>query len=906
MLKSHEKFHSANGKRLILVVDDELINRELMRAVLEDEYELIFADNGQRALELINENKDTLSLILLDLMMPVLSGTEVLRRVKVDSDLRPIPIIVLTADQAAEIESLSLGAADFIPKPYPNPGVIRARILRSIELSEDREIIQSTERDPLTKLYNREYFYRYAEQFDQHHRELEMDAIIVDVNHFHMVNERFGTAYGDEVLRHIAKRLRETVSATGGIVCRRGADTFMVYCPHGMDYQELLDHVTQGLSDDAGDSNRVRLRMGIYAKVDKELEIERRFNRAKMAADTVRNSFTKTIALYDDAMHDREVYAEQLIEDFPSAIRERQFEVYYQPKFDIRPEVPELASAEALIRWKHPSLGMINPGFFIPLFEENGLIQQLDTYVWRTAAAQVREWRDRLGFLVPVSVNVSRVDMYDAHLVDTLRTIINETGVTSRELYLEITESAYTQDSGQIVERVVQLRDMGFKIEMDDFGAGYSSLNMIGTLPIDALKLDMQFIRSAFNERKDTRMIEIIIDIADYLKVPVIAEGVETEEQLTALRAMGCDLVQGYYFSRPLPCDEFERFVLEHRAMMAATPQAAASSAAEAQTGVTSDVQAEKEREQELEAIRRGAMIYARIAQALTDDYFCLYYVDTNTDDFVECSASSASNDILGIGQTGGDFLKRFHARMRHLCHPEDHDRLMTSFTKLNVLHTIDETGVFSLTFRMILEGVATYVHLKAARVGTRSEGHIAVGINDIDAQVRRNRAYDAALRMAREASYRDALTGVKSRRAYAEDAAKIDADIEAETAGDFGIAIFDVNDLKEVNDTQGHTTGDQLIVSACHEICGIFTHSPVYRYGGDEFAIVLRGEDYARRDELVAQIAAANEANARSDGPVVACGLAIFEPDVDLSVSSVFRRADIAMYENKKQLKNA
>lgn len=266
-------------------------------------------------------------------------------------------------------------------------------------------------------------------------------------------------------------------------------------------------------------------------------------------------------ALYDNALHESELYAERLIEDFHIALSERQFLVYYQPKFDIRPENPILASAEALVRWKHPQFGMISPGVFIPLLEENGLIQKLDHYVWCEAASQIRAWKTKYGISVPVSVNVSRIDMYDPNLVGIFKDILEQYKLAPDELLLEITESAYTQDSMQIIDTVNQLRQLGFSIEMDDFGTGYSSLNMISRLPIDALKLDMQFIREAFNNGGDTGMIEVIIGIADYLKVPVIAEGVETEEQLKALKAIGCDIVQGYYFSKPVPSDEYEVFI---------------------------------------------------------------------------------------------------------------------------------------------------------------------------------------------------------------------------------------------------------------------------------------------------------------------------------------------------------
>ena len=565
MLKSHEKFHSVNGKRLILVADDEMINRELLGAVLENDYEVIFAADGQETLEKVKQNKDDLSLLLLDLMMPVKPGFEVLKELKADQELHHIPVIVMTADQDAEIDSLTFGAIDYIPKPYPQPGIILARVLRAIELSEDREIIQSTEKDSLTGLYNREYFYSYAEQYDQHHKGREMDAIVVDINHFHMINERFGTSYGDEVLRKIGQKIKEAVVDSDGIVCRRSADTFLVYCPHGVDYKKILDNASVVLLKGESVNNYVRLRMGVYEKVDKSLEMVRRFDRAKLAADTVRNNFSKAIGMYDNAMHDREVYIEQLMDSFPQAIKEKQFEVYFQPKFDVRPAKPVLASAEALVRWNHPQLGFISPGMFIPLFEDNGLIQELDTYVWRETLFHIRDWRDRLGFSVPVSVNVSRIDMYDPNLMDKFDSMLAETGLAPEDLLLEITESAYTQDSTQIIETVRWLREKHFRIEMDDFGTGYSSLNMISSLPIDALKLDMQFVRSAFKDQKDTRMLEVIIEIADHLSVPVIAEGVETEEQYISLKELGCDIIQGYYFSKPVPAKDFEPFLLERK-----------------------------------------------------------------------------------------------------------------------------------------------------------------------------------------------------------------------------------------------------------------------------------------------------------------------------------------------------
>ncbi len=555
-MDSHDRNFSGNRKRQVLIVEDELINQLMLEQIVQTDFDTLLAASGAEAMEQIRTHGENISTILLDLNLPDMHGFDIIREVRSMPSMARIPVIVMTSDKEAEVESLEKGAVDFIPKPYPAPPVVIARINRIIELSEDKEIISKTERDELTGLYNREYFYSYAERMDSRHKEIAMDAAVININHFHIINERYGRAYGDDVLRAVAKALTEEAHTDGGLVCRREADTFLVYAPHRSDYEKVMERLSEKV--DA----RVRLRMGVYSQADKSIDIERRFDRAKMAADTVRGSFTRAVAIYDNALHEAEMFAEQLLEEFPAAIEGRQFAVYYQPKYNILPQEPVLGSAEALVRWKHPRLGMISPGVFIPLLENNGLIEQLDSYVWREAARQMVEWKDRLGISVPVSVNVSRVDMFDPELVKNLEALVTEFGLDPAELLLEITESAYTQDSGQIVDTVNRLRECGFRVEMDDFGSGYSSLNMLSTLPVDALKLDMQFMRNAFKNRKNTRMLEVVVDIADSLEVPTIAEGVETAEQLMALKSIGCDVAQGYYFSRPVPPEEFEPFLL--------------------------------------------------------------------------------------------------------------------------------------------------------------------------------------------------------------------------------------------------------------------------------------------------------------------------------------------------------
>ena len=551
-------------RKQILIIEDSEINQMMLVAIMEEDYDILSAMNGAEALELLQDEKDNVSAVLLDLQMPVMDGKTLLMKMKADPDLKQIPVIVMTGDEKAEVESLRLGAMDFIPKPYPDQEIIRARVRKCIELSEIRATIQSTERDPLTGLYNMEYFTRYVELYDRHYADMPMDAVVLDINRFHLLNERYGKIYGDSVLRRLGGRLRVIAREVGGVACYRGADTFLLYCPQQDSYEGMLERISEGISGEGGESaDRVKIRMGVYSRADKRLDTGMRFDRAQAAADAIRDSHAKLIGEYTEKMHQEALLRERLLEDFRPSLEQERFRVYFQPKFDIRPEKPVLASAEALVRWDHPEMGMLSPAQFIPLLEEHGLILELDRYVWRRTAARIRSWKEKFGKVLPVSVNVSRMDMLAPDLHASLDAILKEYGLDASDLILEITETAYTGETDQVVAMARQLRgvDIGFRIELDDFGTGYSSLGMLSKMPIDILKLDMSFVRSAFGEKRDVRMIQLIIDIADYLGVPVVAEGVETEDQMQTLRALGCALAQGYYFSRPVPPEAFEAFL---------------------------------------------------------------------------------------------------------------------------------------------------------------------------------------------------------------------------------------------------------------------------------------------------------------------------------------------------------
>ena len=554
-------------RRLVLVVDDQEINQGILEAILEDDYEVIFANNGVEALEAMEANLHRLSIVLLDLLMPVMNGFEVLERVRGDDRLKPIPIIVLTAEKQAELKALQLGAADFITKPFDNHEVILARVGRMIELSEGRQLISATEFDSVTQLYTSGFFFQYAEQIAHLHPEWHMGAIVLDIDHFHTVNDLNGRTFGDEVLKVVADGIRDVMANAPnavGIASRVEADKFYVYCRSCDNCGDVLERLQERVDALSGVAS-IRLRMGVCLWAEGLMPVEA-FDRAKAACNIIRGDYTTQLLVYDEALHEREIYEQRLLNDLNHAVEDRQFLVYFQPKYDIRGDQPRLASAEALVRWRHPELGMISPGDFIPLFENNGLINVVDGYVWEEAAHIVASWREKHGIELPISVNVSRSELYDQSLENHLCRIIDENGLMPVSLKLEVTESVCAGSAEELIAALDHLRDLGFQIEMDDFGTGYSSLNMISILPIDVLKLDMRFIQNVREDGKSFRLIELVLDIAKYLGVPVVAEGVETQEQLELLKKAGCDLVQGFCFSPPIPAEKFEELLVSELA----------------------------------------------------------------------------------------------------------------------------------------------------------------------------------------------------------------------------------------------------------------------------------------------------------------------------------------------------
>lgn len=547
------------SKRKILVVEDNELNRMMLSGILEEEYQILEAENGAEALDVLRQYGEAVSLILLDIIMPVMDGYTFLSHMKADPSLASIPVIVTTQNdgESDEVAALAHGATDFVAKPY-KPQIILHRIASIINLRETAAMVNLLQYDRLTGIYSKEFFYQRVKDILMRHPEQRYDIICSDIENFKLVNDVFGVSAGDQLLKNVAELYTDFMK-DWGICGRLNADQFMCLLEHRWEYtDEMFINANAHINSPANIKNVV-MKWGIYHIEDRTISVEQMCDRALLAAKSIKGQYGKYFATYDDKLRSSLLREQAISDSMETALAKRQFEIYIQPKYRIIDD--KLSGAEALIRWNHPEWGFQSPAQFIPIFERNGFITNLDQFVWDETCAALRDWDDRGYPGISVSVNVSRADIYNADLINILLGITGKYGLDPSRLHLEITESAYTEDPEQIIDTVRSLRELGFLIEMDDFGSGYSSLNMLNQMELDILKLDMKFIQSETAKPVKEGILRFIMDLARWMDLAVVAEGVETKEQLERLREAGCDYAQGYYYAKPMPRADFERLL---------------------------------------------------------------------------------------------------------------------------------------------------------------------------------------------------------------------------------------------------------------------------------------------------------------------------------------------------------
>lgn len=548
-------------RKKILVVEDNELNRSLLCEILTSDYDVLEAENGQEALEVLKQYGEEISLILLDIIMPVMDGYTFMAIAKSEPLYSCIPIIVTTQNdgESDEIAALSHGATDFVAKPY-RPQIILHRVASIINLRETAAMINMLQYDQLTGLNSKAFFYQQARALLKSNPDRKYELIGSDVENFKLINDVFGTQAGDRLLCGIADVYREKI-AVGGICGRINADKFVCIRECSDSYKDEMFAEANEYINNLFDIKNIDIKWGIYTVDKQDISVEQMCDRVMLAACNIKGKYGKYFARYDDNLRNKMLKEQAITNSMEKALAEEQFQVYMQPKYRIKDE--KLIGAEALVRWNHPEWGFQSPDEFIQLFEKNGFITKLDQFVWDKTCEVLHKWDDKGYQKIAVSVNVSRADIYNTDIKDILIKTVEKYNIPPSRLHLEITESAYTETMGQIIETVDSLRKSGFIIEMDDFGSGYSSLNMLNEMPIDILKLDMKFIRNETAKPRANGILQFIINLARWLNLSVVAEGVETKEQLDRLNEIGCDYVQGYYFSKPITCEEFEILLAE-------------------------------------------------------------------------------------------------------------------------------------------------------------------------------------------------------------------------------------------------------------------------------------------------------------------------------------------------------
>lgn len=543
-------------RKYVLIVDDCQQDRMAVADVLRSDYDILEACNGKQALEILSRKRAQISLIMLDLMMPVMDGYEFLEMYRKRKEYSYLPVVVCTTEDDPEREqkSLELGAWDFVLK-NSSPGIMRLRAGNAIEKSKVRFL----EYDFLTGIYGQQKFYQATRELLDQRAGENFAFIHFDIDRFRIINTLYGSKEGDRLIHFVAGAIRKVMTAYGrGTYGRLGGDVFGMCVPY--EDGAAIYHILEGIRAEIRKHTvhyYLETCAGIYLVDDPDMEVAVMHDNAEIAAAQCKGQYMVHDVLYTEEIGQKMLREQHIIDEMDTALAEQQFIVYFQPKYQLKKMAPY--GAEALVRWKKPNGEIVLPNEFIPIFERNGFITKLDYYVWEKVCQFIDSELSQGRNPAPISVNVSRVNLYNPDFMDSLIDLIHRYHIPPHYLNLELTESVFSEDAELIQRAVNYLHDAGFTILMDDFGSGYSSLNILKDVDLDVLKIDMKFFSKGNTAEKGAKIIEAVIRMAESLDMMVIAEGVEEKHQVDFLNDLGCDYIQGYYFGRPMSQDQYEK-----------------------------------------------------------------------------------------------------------------------------------------------------------------------------------------------------------------------------------------------------------------------------------------------------------------------------------------------------------
>ena len=578
----------------ILMVDDEPINMEVVQAYLEDAgySNFITTSDSTCAMDIIRQKKP--DVILLDLVMPEVTGFDILEQLQSDESLAYIPVIVLTSsdDSETKLQCLQFGAADFLAKPVDSSElVLRLRNTVRAKAYQDHLVYY----DSLTGLPNRRRFAELLElALDHAERTGEGGAILhMDLDHFKKINDTLGHSAGDELLKQASQRLERRIRDGDSLgrlydigervsMSRLGGDEFTILLPD-MGHEQSAAYLARRILDAMtvpfeinGNELFVTPSIGISIFPEDGKDVDTLLKHADIAMYQAKQHGRNGFEFYSSEMNARSLEQLNMEAGLRTALDSNELQLYYQPKLDVMNG--GIVGAEALLRWEHPEMGMVSPVDFIPLAEETGMIVPIGARVLKMACRQARAWQDAGYGSLQMAVNVSIRQLQDSKLVKTVQAALEESGLQPQDLTIELTENMLMENAEDSFDKLQQLKGLGVKISIDDFGTGYSSLAYLQKFTIDELKIDRSFIQQIEAGTDKAPIVEAVVAMARSLNLAIVAEGVETCAQLEYLQKKECDVYQGFLFSKPVPADEFANLLAGTRSDVPDRPDQKSSS----------------------------------------------------------------------------------------------------------------------------------------------------------------------------------------------------------------------------------------------------------------------------------------------------------------------------------------
>lgn len=848
----------------VLIVVDDIAKREYLKKILKNAYVLIEPSVIENAVDFLKQKIADVSIVILGLEN-VEKEFDFLNKKNKEKNLKTIPVLMISTNISSEyeIKFLKTGILDFA-NYSTTPEIIIHRIGTLIKLKNSNNLISKIKKDFSSSLYTREYFFTQAKKFQNTYKNDQLDILSIEIENFKLMATKFSGTFENKLLEAVGKEIKNKFENTNfGIAGYFSEGNFGILTKKLNNYREIFDSITKNLAKSL-ETISVIFKIGIYTLQFEETDIQNAYHKANVAKDRIKDNFNQNFCIFDEIILKEMTKEQQIVGLMESAIEEKQFKVYLQPKFDSRTNT--IMGAEALARWIHPEMGFISPSDFIPIFEKKGFIPKLDYYILEEVCHFIKKIITKKITPVPISVNFSRIDINQEGLTDKIVSIADKYGIPHTLIHIEITESAYIDNTKKLVEIITSIKEQRFEIELDDFGTGFSSLNMINELPIKYLKLDMSFVQKELSDTNNRKIISFIISLAKWLNLHVIAEGVETKEQVDKLKEMDAYYIQGYFYSKPLPENEFLN-LLEEKGSSIPLPIRNSKKNLNFQ-------------------VKKEGMPYLLLVDDVEMNRAILKNIFEKEFNIVEASNGKIALEYLK------DTKDKIELILLDLVMP-----IMDGFKFMEIIKKDEKLKEIPV---IITSQNTEHSENRAIKLG--AEAFLAKPYNPniimhnvksiIEAVKLRKEKFQIQenQKLLKEA-FEDYLTGTLNSRGME----KAWKEMPYTCNGFFALYLLDIDDFKKYNDMKGHKQGDEILVEFINELIKITRNKClISRRGGDEFLILAK--------DLNSPEEAWEMGNHFCQNTLIDCSIGVTVFKIKPSnMEEVERIADKAMYKAKE-----